>query len=217
MADTMQTVSLLSILPPNLQSDAQVQAAAKALDAELLAATDAIDEALLLPRLGELPENVIDLLAWQWHVDFYNYQLPIEKKRAMVRQAIAWHKRKGTPSVVQEVVSAIYSGGNVTEWFDYDGQPYHFRVETTGVIGSDIIYTQLQRMINAVKNVRSWLDGVYIKRSWNASMYFGAIARTGKTLTINPAAFSAQTAKNSQYMRGGIHKGASITIGRKVT
>jgi phage tail P2-like protein len=216
MADTMQSIKLIDLVPPNLQSDPQVQAAAAALDSELRSATEAINEALLLPRLDELPEAVVDLLAWQWHVDFYDPALSLTKKRNLVRQAIAWHKRKGTPSAVQDMVSSVFSGGKVYEWFEYGGEPYHFRVETTGVIGGDAIYTQLSRVINAVKNVRSWLDGIYIQREWSEARYYGGIVRTGKSFSIYPATFPAQTAINNQYVRGAIHKGVIFTIGAEV-
>jgi len=70
MLKDIQSVSLLDILPGNLLEDAQVYAAAKSLDDELQRVTMACREVLHLPRLDELPEAVLDLLAWQWHVDF---------------------------------------------------------------------------------------------------------------------------------------------------
>lgn len=34
---------------------------------------------LLLPRLDQLPENLVDELAWQYHVDFYDYAASLDK------------------------------------------------------------------------------------------------------------------------------------------
>ena len=121
MADTLTTVSLLTLVPPNLQSDPQVIAAAEALDAELRLVTTAIDEALHLPRLDVLAEEVLDLLAWQWHVDFYEADLPLDQKRALIRRSVAWHRHKGTPWAVEQVVSAVFNDAKVTEWFEYGG------------------------------------------------------------------------------------------------
>ena len=129
MSKELQHTSLLDILPQNLLRDEQIKAAAQALDAELQKITAATKEALLLPRLDELPEAVIDLLAWQWHVDFYEPNMSLKTKRQLVRESIAWHRLKGTKAAVEKMVQAVFRGGVVTEWFEYGGEPYHFRVD----------------------------------------------------------------------------------------
>ena len=128
MSKDLQSVSLLDILPPNLLADEQIKAAAQALDTELQKITDATREALLLPRLDELPEAVIDLLAWQWHVDFYEpVGMDIETKRRLIKSSIAWHRIKGTPAAVEQVVSAAFDTSHVKEWFEY-GYKYEYNI-----------------------------------------------------------------------------------------
>lgn len=94
---------LLDILPPNLASDPIISIAAKAIDAELTAVTQLSRTVLILARIDELPEDVIDLLAKQFKVDFYDANTPVERKRELVRTSIAWHRIKGTPDAVQQV------------------------------------------------------------------------------------------------------------------
>ena len=109
MIKELQSLSLLDILPANLLEDKKVAAAAQALDAELQAVTRATVETMHLPRLEVLPEAVIDLLAWQWHVDFYEpIGMDIETKRKLVKESIAWHRIKGTPAAVAQLVSAVF-------------------------------------------------------------------------------------------------------------
>ena len=186
MANLYKT-KLVDLIPDSIRSDPGVQAAAEALDNELQAVSLAINETMLLSRLDELPDTVMDLLAWQWHVDFYEDTLPIEKKRNLVRQAIAWHKRKGTPGIVQEMVSAVFAGGYVTEWWEYDGQPYHFRVEATDVVQDGAAFERLARLINAAKNTRSWLDSIRIKRSISTNILIGSARHILIKHTISPA------------------------------
>ena len=71
MIKDIESISLLDILPNSILTDPQITSAAKALDAELQSVTRAVVETLHLPRLDVLPETVVDLLAWQWHVDYY--------------------------------------------------------------------------------------------------------------------------------------------------
>lgn len=161
MSKDLESVSLLDILPPNLLADAQINAAAQALDVELQKISAATKEALLLPRLDELPEAVIDLLAWQWHVDFYEpIGMDIETKRRLIKNSIAWHRIKGTPAAVEEVVSAVFDTSHVQEWFEYGGKPYHFKVVTEDVTTDKNVLERMRRAINAAKNARSWLETV---------------------------------------------------------
>ena len=63
--------SLLDILPQNISADKKMYAAAQALDLELQRLSAEAKLVLHLPRLAELPHEVLDTLAWQFHVDFY--------------------------------------------------------------------------------------------------------------------------------------------------
>lgn len=208
----VRNFDLLSLVPPSLQSDPQVQAAAAALTGELQAVSAAIDEIMVIAKLERQPERVIDHLAWQWHVDFYDEALPLATKRALVKSAIAWHRRKGTPAVVQEMVSTVLSGGVVSEWFEYGGQPYRFRVETDEVVSSQEVYDRLMELVDAVKNVRSWLDTVTVRRTWAGSIYFGACLAGGKNMTIGPVRFKEESERIAVYFGGTLLNGKMTTI-----
>lgn len=93
----IKDIRLLDLIPSSIRGDPTVQAAAAALDGELVKVTDAIQNVLMFSRIDVLPEPVLDLLAWQLHVDFYEpVGFSIEKKRALVKQSIDWHRHKGT-------------------------------------------------------------------------------------------------------------------------
>ena len=68
---SIDDISLLDILPENLKRDEKVAALAKSLDAELQKLSIQTKLPLHLPRLNELPHEVLDELAFQYHVDFY--------------------------------------------------------------------------------------------------------------------------------------------------
>lgn len=188
MIKNIKTLSLLDILPDNLLADKQIYAAAKAVDYELQLVTEACKETMHLPRLDELPEPVIDLLAWQWHVDFYEADMDLPTKRRMVKQSIAWHRRKGTPSAVREVATAVFGNADVSEWFDYDGQPYHFKInllDAPGITQEKI--DTIVRLVDTVKNTRSVLDNLGVKRRSAATVHMGAATMIHKKYHVGPA------------------------------
>ena len=163
MVEEFRSLSLLEILPESIRGDPQLQAAAQAFDKELQAVTRDIRENLLLSRIDELPEAVVDLLAWQWHVDFYQpVGLDVETKRRLVKQSIAWHRIKGTPAAVEEVLSAAFADAVVKEWFEYGGEPYHFRIKASGFNPDSKKVKDLIQALNTVKNARSWMDDISI-------------------------------------------------------
>ena len=66
----LNDVQLKTIAPPSINKDKNVQALCDAIDVKLREIAAASGLVLLLPRLDELPEEIVDDLAWQYHVDF---------------------------------------------------------------------------------------------------------------------------------------------------
>ena len=206
-------ISLMDLLPVNLKEDSEVVNAAKALDDEINLVTKATSELILFANLDNLPEKVIDLLAWQLHVDFWDNDFDIKIKREMVKNSISWHKRKGTPSVVEEVVSKFLDNAVVRENWEYGGAPYCFKVDTiTGPMVSDKTINEIVKAINAVKNTRSHLDGVSFVRRPNQNIYIGGATQQHKNIIIGPPIFKMPDVKNTQYITSlnYSHKGVNV-------
>ncbi|MCF7936830.1 MAG: phage tail protein, partial [Synergistales bacterium] len=95
MPKTLTEIKFAELLPDSISADPTIAAAAQAIDSEIQMVHAELEKPLLYARLEELPEPVIDHLAWQLHVDFWEPDLNIELKRNLVRESIAWHKYKG--------------------------------------------------------------------------------------------------------------------------
>lgn len=152
---------LQKILPTSIRSDATVQDIVEAISQKLVELDAQAETVLLLPRLNKLSEAVVDELAWQYHVDFYENTLSITKKRALIKKALAQHRYKGTPAAVEEVCSDVFKNAVVQEWYEYDGKPYHFKVRVAqeAAPGEETI-ASLTNAIKVCKNTRSWLDDI---------------------------------------------------------
>ncbi|WP_094607723.1 hypothetical protein SPSIL_009150 [Sporomusa silvacetica DSM 10669] len=212
MTKSIYDVSWLDLIPSSISGDVQVQAISAAVTPQLQEVSNAIKECTILVRIDELSENVIDLLAWQYHVDFYEPDLTLTQKRALVKTSIDAHRHKGTPYAVKLVVTAILEDAEVQEWFDYGGDPYYFRVVKIGgqMIDADT-YTRLKKAIDKVKNTRSWLDGVSLTRTIEGSIYFGILNSVHRKVDIHPIFFNMSDITNAQYL------GAAMHIHRKTT
>lgn len=151
---------LREILPASLTADEKILSAADFLDEELAKLSGAIKQVLHLPRLDELKSDVLDHLAWQYHVDNYSADFSEEIKRKMIRESIYLHKIKGTKAAVILALKAFSNRPEVSEWFEYEGKEYFFKVILHDLkdIGDD--GETLMRVIFDSKNVRSWLEEI---------------------------------------------------------
>ena len=68
----LSDIVLQEIAPPSINRDKNVQAVCAVIDVEMRNLAQQTRFVLLLPRLDELPEELVDELAWQYHVDFYD-------------------------------------------------------------------------------------------------------------------------------------------------
>ena len=155
----MQLPILQQILPQSLQ-DKKILALSDALDIELNKLFTQAELVLHLPRLDQLPDNVLDQLAFQYHVDFYQTDFAPDLKRKMIRQSFFLHKIKGTPKAVEKFLSALMKNPTVEENWQYDGKPYFFKITTGGLFLDIDNEDDFLRLINHAKNLRSWLEAI---------------------------------------------------------
>jgi phage tail P2-like protein len=120
--------NLLSALPPVLAKDKSMSALADSIADKLVAQNSDIDAIRIYTALRSLPENLCDILAKDFKIDWYGYNLPLEVKRQQIANSFSVHRMLGTVGAMHKALSDIYPETSVEEWFDYGGDPYHFRI-----------------------------------------------------------------------------------------
>ncbi|MDL2280311.1 phage tail protein I [Selenomonadales bacterium OttesenSCG-928-I06] len=206
-------VSLLDILPESIKNDEKVRAAALTIDQELKKTAIQTNFALIYARLDTLSEELVDELAWQFHVDFYDYSLPIEIKRNLVRRSILWHRKKGTPWAVEQVVSTFLSDSKIVENWEYGGDAYCFKVKQIGgALPDEKTLNNLVKAIMSTKNTRSWLDGVSFLRNLNSTIYYGGATQIFRKIHIYPKKFEMPDLAFNKFMGGAVRIFRKISI-----
>ena len=197
-------------LPQSLDKE-NVQEVAKVVDDTLLSFDKTIAEVLIYPAIDMLGSELINTLAIQMHCDFYDDTLPLAVRRNLVKNAIAWHRIKGTPAAVEQMIQTVYQTGVVEEWFDYGGEPFFFKVNSQ-------ITTQkiknLIKMINVSKNVRSWLEVLRFSKSIDITRYLGCFADVHKKYEIIPGIVQGGDISSSIFIGGHneIHHNADVRV-----
>lgn len=152
--------NLLASLPQALQGDGSIVALAQAISSVLSGRIEEIDHLRIYPAIDQLDEPLLDILAHDFKVDWWDADYTLEEKRRTLKDSWRVHKLMGTKAAVETAISAIYPNTKVLEWFEYGGSPYHFRLDIN--ITDDYLQSDRQRRVlerlNYYKNLRSHLD-----------------------------------------------------------
>lgn len=184
----LSNIDLLSLQTSYMQQDKTVQVLCKILNPYFQKLSHDIKNVLIYSRIDELDEKVIDELAWQFHVDFYDYTLPIENKRNLVKNSIWLHKIKGTPQAVIDAASSVFGKAKLKEWFEYDGKPFFFGldVDITDIGATPENLKKLDTLVNAYKNTRSWVDFINLYIASKGNINIAAITVIGEEISVLP-------------------------------
>lgn len=154
--------NLMGALPLALRGDPSVVALAEALSTVLIDRLPEIDQLLIYPAIDTLDEPLLDILAHDFKVDWWDPNYSLEEKRRTLKDSWRVHKILGTKAAVEMAIRAIYPLTTVEEWFQYGGEPYHFRlnIDITSDSGDRERQRRVLERLNFYKSLRSHNDGV---------------------------------------------------------
>ncbi|MBN1048700.1 phage tail protein I [Clostridium botulinum] len=185
----LDNIDLLNLQTSYMQNDHFVQALCKALNPWFQKLSDSIRLVFIYGRVDELEEEAVDSLAWQFHVDFYDYTLSLDQKRELVKKSIYLHRIKGTPKAVEDACTTVFGKTKLKEWFQYDGgKPYYFGldVDITECGASPEELKKLDVLIDAYKNKRSWVDYINLFIASKGNIYIGASTVMSEEISVLP-------------------------------
>ncbi|MGE6379539.1 phage tail protein I [Peribacillus muralis] len=160
MIKTLNSFELRDFIPPSLKNDTEMVALADALTPIFQMI---YEKTKLIKQFEGIPDNLLDFIAYEEIVDFYETNMSVKEKRALIDRAQLVHQLKGTPAAIEEVAGIFFKNARVKEWFEYGGNPYFFRIETDEAFKSEVDIARLFRLVNTTKRKSSRLEGVWFK------------------------------------------------------
>lgn len=121
--------NLLRSLPPGLANDPRMVALAEAIAGLLVQQKEETGRLSIYPQIGKLDEALLDILAHDFKVDWWDSDYSTEEKRRTLAASWQVHKTLGTRAAVEKAASAVYPNTKVQEWFEYGGEPYRFKLD----------------------------------------------------------------------------------------
>lgn len=163
---TLDDVRLSDILPDSIAKDAQVSAAATAIDPYLAAVASGMEIPAIYASLSRLTGRQLDHIATQWDVSVWRESWPEDLKRSVLSTAIIDKRKKGTVAAVKGALESISSIATIEEWWQKNpkGTPHTFTVYATVSEFEGTLDSELQEDILALiddnKPLRSHYDFV---------------------------------------------------------
>lgn len=185
MSSVLRGSHLIESCPPSISYDRQVQSASAAFDQEMYSVIDDTGQVVMIPNIMSLMDpTLIDVLAWQFHVDSYDATKSLDFRKTLVQQAIEWHRTKGTVALLQQVLDTYWPGGaTLQEWWQYKS-PLPPNYPTTGwhdrylfriIVNQDVISptdeAAVLDLIDRYKPVSRWCEAVIHSKASTGSLY----------------------------------------------
>lgn len=171
----LSELQMIKLLPQWMREDDADSALAEAIDKLIKKHARKIKTLRTWDQIDNLTNEELDELAWELNVDWYRTDFEIDRKRATIKQAAAIMAKRGTKWAVERLVETAFGLGEVTEWYEYGGRPYCFKVTTNATLTRDGMQMFLS-MIERVKSARSHIDTIETVRQTRHTIYCGVCA-----------------------------------------
>lgn len=177
----------IRLLPPGLRDD---RSRAVLEMAEKLGTLNLT--ALKMWDIDNVPSSALPHLIEEMHVTGYEGGRLVStdaERKALIMGAISTHRRKGTKYAIRRAIESIGITPIIEEWFEYEGEPYHFRLKLD-TFDEAMTSEQLELVaafVDEYKNARSVLDGIEANAVVNSPFYIGTGYHFSEIDTIYPA------------------------------
>lgn len=147
------------LFPRFLLNDRNGYAMAKAIEAGLKYFLKTCQDGLdCVQNVEKMPEWRLDEMAWELNC-LYDFHADVGSKRKWIRDAIPLFASYGTTEAINNFLTGYFDDIEVEEYWQYGGDPFHFRVTLSGE-WTDDREAWARRAIATSKNVRSVLDSL---------------------------------------------------------
>ena len=178
------------IMPDNLASQVETQAFAYAVGRQIEKLCAYSDAARTYAAMATMPEWLLDYMAVELRTPSYDENYSLKTKRALIQGSLLFYTQMGTPAAVNRIIETIFETGYIEEWYEYDGDPHHFRayVGDGGEVGPGEL-EEFRRVLSSVKRLSSWLDDIITITAMDPDMVtFTGTMGKGYTSTPLPEA-----------------------------
>ena len=169
----LNEAEIMKLLPAWMREDGAIKGLAAGSDEVTRSIAARLKLLTRWDKIDQLTEAELDELAWELNIKWYDSTASIETKRAVIRNSDRVYAKLGTRYAVEQIVADYFGGGEIREWYEYGGQPHHFKVLSDKPELVNENYELFMKLLSVVKRRSSWLDTILICLTGEMYVFFG--------------------------------------------
>ena len=158
----LNDIDLIKLLPQFMRDDVAVRGLSAGINEVVRDLAESLKLLSTWDYIDQLSEVELDELAWELNIQWYDTGATLEVKRNLIKNSDKVFQRLGTKWAVENIINTYFGEGHVEEWFEYGGEPGHFRVLSPNPSLNDEGLFDFLNLLNKVKRASAKLDGVII-------------------------------------------------------
>ena len=177
---------LISLLPQS--EDSKLKAIDLAYETRVAKIKQELQVISTLAQPKRADERFLPYLAHSHQVAFWSNDLTLDEKRAIIDFSIHLHRKKGTLFAVKEVLKRLNIDVKFYEWFEYEGLPYHFKIDVDFIsrpAGKEELRL-IEEFIEIYKNEKSVLELISVKLKSDLNEKVASVTITGEEIEVLP-------------------------------
>lgn len=152
--------SMYLSLPPNLQTTENA-CFSYAFDRQIWKLHILAKKLTVWSDLDHADPKYYDYMAMTIRAPYYKSEYNDKQKLNLIKSALAAQRYAGTIKAIKELLSNSILYARFVPWYEYGGDPYHFKIETSDEPNGES-RVLFESMLQRVKAARSIIDGVEI-------------------------------------------------------
>ncbi len=185
----LSNLDFIKLLPQFMREDTAAQGLSNAINRLIPGLADSTMNLSTWDRIDHLSEAELDYLAWELNILWYEQNASVDIKRELVKSSDIVNQRLGTKWAVEYIIQTYFGAGTIEEWFEYNGDPGHFRVLSSNPSLSNDRLAEFLSLLEKVKRASAKLDEIIISNTGESTYSWGvALHDYGKNRwTVNLA------------------------------
>lgn len=158
----LSNIEFLKLIPQFMRDDDAVRGLAAAVDEIVPGLAESIDKLSTWNHIDGMNDAELDELAQELNIPWYETTATLAIKREVVKNSDKVYKHIGTKWAVENIIKTYFGDGYIMEWFEYEGEPGHFRVYSSNPSLNNERLTEFLALLNKTKRASAKLDGISI-------------------------------------------------------
>lgn len=156
----LNDLEFIKLLPAFMRIDDADIGLSNAVDKLCVEIAKKAETASTWDKLDMLISKELDLLAEELNISWYDKFAATEVKRKIIQDSDIVHSKLGTNWAVLRVIETYFGEGAIIDWYDYGGEPYHFKVQTINQSIMNEKAEEFMKILNQVKRETAILDSI---------------------------------------------------------